>query len=113
MLRWNNDYNHGAHPEILKALSEINDQHFGGYGFDEWCDAAKSEIKSHFGAQADRADIHFLAGGTQANLTVITAALRPVESVVCVEAGHINVFGTVSFVITLYIASKIFQIFIG
>ncbi|MBR4410290.1 MAG: aminotransferase class I/II-fold pyridoxal phosphate-dependent enzyme [Firmicutes bacterium] len=90
MLRWNNDYNHGAHPEILKALSEINDQHFGGYGFDEWCDAAKSEIKSHFGAQADRADIHFLAGGTQANLTVITAALRPVESVICVEAGHIN-----------------------
>ena len=90
MLRWNNDYNHGAHPEILKALTEINDNHFGGYGFDEWCDAAKSEIKSHFGAQADRADIHFLAGGTQANLTVITAALRPIESVVCVEAGHIN-----------------------
>ena len=23
MLRWNNDYNHGAHPEILKALAEI------------------------------------------------------------------------------------------
>ena len=90
MLRWNNDYNHGAHPEILKALAEINDQHFGGYGFDEWCDAAKSEICANFGPHADRADIHFLAGGTQANLTVIAAALRPVESVVCVEAGHIN-----------------------
>ena len=90
MLRWNNDYHHGAHPEILKALAEINDNHFGGYGFDEWCDAAKSEICSHFGAYADQAEIHFLSGGTQANLTVITAALRPVESVICVDAGHIN-----------------------
>ena len=90
MLRWNNDYNHGAHPEILKALAEINDGHFGGYGFDEWCDAAKSEIRANFGPHADRADIHFLAGGTQANLTVIAAALRPIESVICVDAGHIN-----------------------
>ena len=90
MLRWNNDYNHGAHPEILKALAEINDQAFGGYGFDEWCEAAKAEIRANFGANANKTDIHFLSGGTQANLTVITAALRPIESVICVDAGHIN-----------------------
>ena len=90
MLRWNNDYNHGAHPEILKALAEINDQAFGGYGFDEWCEAAKAAIRANFGANANKADIHFLSGGTQANLTVITAALRPIESVICVDAGHIN-----------------------
>lgn len=89
MLRWNNDYNHGAHPEILKALADINDQHFGGYGMDEICDAAKAEIKANFGPHADRADIHFLAGGTQANLTVIAAALRPFESVICADSGHI------------------------
>ena len=25
MIRFNNDYNHGAHPEILEALSAVND----------------------------------------------------------------------------------------
>ena len=35
MIRFNNDYNHGAHPEILEALSAVNDNSFGGYGEDE------------------------------------------------------------------------------
>ena len=34
MIRFNNDYNHGAHPEILEALSAVNDNSFGGYGED-------------------------------------------------------------------------------
>ena len=40
MIRFNNDYNHGAHPEILEALSAVNDNSFGGYGEDEWCKKA-------------------------------------------------------------------------
>ena len=28
MIRFNNDYNHGAHPEILEALGAINGLHF-------------------------------------------------------------------------------------
>lgn len=35
--------------------------------------------------------MHFLTGGTQANLTVIAAALRPHQGVLCSEAGHIAV----------------------
>ena len=32
MIRFNNDYNHGAHPEILEALGAINGNSYGGYG---------------------------------------------------------------------------------
>ena len=40
MIRFNNDYNHGAHPEILEALGAINGNSYGGYGEDEWCEKA-------------------------------------------------------------------------
>ena len=35
------------------------------------------------------AEIHFLAGGTQTNMTVISAMLRPYQGVVAAETGHI------------------------
>ena len=37
MIIMNNDYNHGAHPEVLKALMEYNQQAYIGYGMDPWC----------------------------------------------------------------------------
>ena len=92
MIRWNNDYNHGAHPSILNALQATNDQSYGGYGLDEWCEKARRMILSHLGG-AD-AEVHFLLGGTQANFTVINAALRPYQGVVCAESGHIHAHET-------------------
>lgn len=87
MIRFNNDYNHGAHPAILEALSQTNDTAYGGYGLDQWCEAAADEIKKYL----DRPDaaIHFLVGGTQTNFTVISASLRPYQSVISAESGHI------------------------
>ena len=38
--------------------------------------------------------VHFLVGGTQANLTVIDAALRPHQGALCPVGGHINVHET-------------------
>ena len=92
MIRWNNDYNHGAHPAILAALQETNSQSYGGYGLDEWCEKARQMILSHLGG-AD-AEVHFLLGGTQANFTVINAALRPYQGVVCADSGHIHAHET-------------------
>ena len=40
------------------------------------------------------AGVHFLVGGTQANATVIAAALRPHQGVLCAETGHIHVHET-------------------
>lgn len=92
MLRFNNDYNRGAHPEILKAFVDTNNTSYAGYGTDEVCQSAKTEIKKYL--NCDNADIHFLVGGTQANVTVIQAALRPYECVLSSDAGHINVHET-------------------
>ena len=36
------------------------------------------------------ADVHFLVGGTQANLTVIAATLRPHEGVIATDTAHIS-----------------------
>ena len=92
MIRWNNDYNHGAHPAILEALQTTNANSYDGYGLDDYCEAAKAEIKKYLGGA--NADIHFMVGGTQVNFTVIAAALRPYEGVLCAETGHINVHET-------------------
>ncbi|MBO5666790.1 MAG: aminotransferase class I/II-fold pyridoxal phosphate-dependent enzyme [Firmicutes bacterium] len=88
MIRWNNDYNHGAHPAILEALQNTNNISYDGYGLDDYCDAAKAEIQKYLGD--GKADIHFMVGGTQVNFTVIAAALRPFESVISAASGHIN-----------------------
>ena len=92
MLRWNNDYNRGAHPDIIAALEKTNCESYCGYGLDDWCVRASNEIKKYLGKS--EADIHFLLGGTQANYTFIASALRPYESVICADTGHINVHET-------------------
>ena len=45
MIRFNNDYNCGAHPQILQALMDTNTESYGGYGVDPWCEKAEIEIK--------------------------------------------------------------------
>ncbi len=92
MYRFNNDYCHGAHPEVLKALVETNDNAYCGYGLDEVCEAAKREIAKYLGGA--NADIHFLVGGTQTNYTVISAALKSYQGVISADSGHIHVHET-------------------
>ena len=88
MIRFNNDYNHGAHPEILEALGAINGNSYGGYGEDEWCEKAAELIREKIRC-ADAA-VHFFPGATQANFIVTAAALSPVQSVIAADTGHIN-----------------------
>lgn len=92
MIRFNNDYCHGAHPRVLQALATTNDESYPGYGQDEWCERAGAAIRAHLGGSD--APISFLVGGTQANVTMIAHALRPWQSVVSADAGHINVHET-------------------
>lgn len=92
MYRFNNDYNHGAHPAILDALAQTNDTAFGGYGIDEWCDRAEELIMRHL--DCPQARVHFLVGGTQANFTGLDCMLRPWEGVLCAETAHIHVHET-------------------
>jgi len=88
MIIMNNDYNHGAHPEVLKTLMEYNDEAYIGYGMDPWCEKAEAEIKKYI--DQPQAKVHFLLGGTQTNYTSIAAMLKPYQSVICAESGHVN-----------------------
>ena len=92
MIRFNNDYSETCHERILKRISEVSMRQVGGYGEDEYYKAAASVIRNITGR--DDADVHFLVGGTQTNLTVISAALRPYQCAVCAVTGHINVHET-------------------
>ena len=88
MLRFECDYAEGCHPSILAALAATNDEQTAGYGEDPHCDRARAMIRA--ACAAPEADVHFLVGGTQANTTVIAAALRPHQGVLCAATGHIN-----------------------
>jgi len=92
MIYFNCDYTEGAHPRILEKLMETNFDQTIGYGMDEHCQKAKEYIKA--ACKSENADVHFLVGGTQTNVTVIDAALRPYQGAVCAETGHINVHET-------------------
>lgn len=88
MIRFNNDYNHGALDSILSALTATNAESFAGYGEDIWCQRAETVIKQL--VSSGDALIKFVPGATQANLVVIAAALSPIQSVIAADTGHIN-----------------------
>ena len=92
MKRFDSDYLEGCLPEILQRLGETNLEQSVGYGEDAHCTAAREKIRAAVG-QPD-ADVHFLVGGTQTNVTVISSLLKPYQGVVCAESGHINVHET-------------------
>lgn len=92
MIRFNSDYIEGAHPKILQRLIETNDVQTDGYGADEYCERARELIRLACGDPI--VDVHFLTGGTQTNLTLIAAALRPHQSALTADSGHIFVHET-------------------
>lgn len=92
MIRFECDYGEGCHPAILERLTATNFEQTPGYGEDIYCQRAAARIKEQ--AQCPEAQVHFLVGGTQANLIVIASILRPHQGVIAAESGHINVHET-------------------
>lgn len=92
MIYFNNDYSEGCHPAILEELLKTNMEQAPGYGEDAHCAAAADMIRRL--CNRDDLAVHFLVGGTQANLTVIDAALRPHQAVVGAATAHIHVHET-------------------
>ena len=88
MIYFHNDYSEGCHEKVLEALTRTNLEQTPGYGEDHYCAEAADLIRKDCNAP-DMA-VHFLVGGTQANLTVIDAALRPHQAAVSADLGHIN-----------------------
>jgi threonine aldolase len=92
MISFLNDYSEGAHPRVLEMLARANFEQNAGYGEDVHSQRAKEYIKKSIGR--NDVDIHFIPGGTQTNLVVISSFLRPHHCVISAETGHINVHET-------------------
>ena len=93
-MRYNfmNDYNELAHERILNAIVSANREQDNSYGLDSRCERARQLIRARLGGA--ESDVHFLVGGTQANLTIIAASIKPYQGVICAESGHINTHET-------------------
>lgn len=92
MIMFHNDYSEGCHEAILKRLAETNLEQTSGYGEDSYCRMAADKIRTL--CKNESLNVHFLVGGTQTNLTVIAAALRPHQGVISADSGHIHVHET-------------------
>src|SRR6185437_4282320 len=82
------DNNAGVHPEVLKALTAVNQGHAVGYGDDPYTAAAVRQFKRHFG---DDIEVFFVFNGTAANCLSLKALTETYEAVICAEAAHIYV----------------------
>ena len=89
MLSFECDYLTGAHPKILEKLIETNSIQMSGYGNDPYTKSAAERIRSACGC--DKAEVHFLSGGTQTNKIVISSMLKSCEGVIAASSGHISV----------------------
>ena len=92
MIYFHNDYSEGCHESIIKRLAQTNIEQTPGYGTDQYCAAAADRIRNL--CEDLTLSVHFLVGGTQTNMTVIDAALRAHQGVVCAQTGHIHVHET-------------------
>ena len=82
-----NDYSRSAHPRVLADLGELGCRAFDGYGCDELTARAAALILE--ACEAPDGAVHFVHGGTQVNALYVDFSVRPWQSVVCVESGHI------------------------
>lgn len=89
MLYFENDYNEGVYPELLKALSETNEENLAGYGMDHYTQQAAKKIAQ--ACDCPHAEVVFLTGGTQTNQVVIDSLLASYEGVIAAKTGHINI----------------------
>ena len=89
MILFRCDYTEGAHPEILRRLTETNFEQLDGYGCDPYTESAKRKILE--ACDCPDGEVHLLVGGTQTNATVIAAMLQDYEGAVAVQTGHIAV----------------------
>ena len=88
MYSFKNDYSEICHPEILKFLLENTKEQFEPYGKDRYSIETQDIIRKITNSSAD---VHFLSGGTQTNLVLISSVLKRHEAVICCDTGHINI----------------------
>jgi threonine aldolase len=89
--RFFDDYSEGVHPQLMSAIAAYNGGQDEGYGLDEVCRLARERIMARFEVDAD---VHFVAGATQANLIAVGSMLRSYQGIIAPTTGHIVVHET-------------------
>lgn len=89
MISFESDYIAGAHPLILKRLTETNMEQLSSYGTDLFCQSAREKIRK--ACECPDGEVEFLVGGTQANSVIISTMLKDYEGVISAETGHVSV----------------------
>lgn len=82
------DNNAGIHPEVIEAISEVNQGHVIAYGDDRYTANAVKLFQKHFGRDTA---VFFVFGGTGANVLSIQSVTKSYHAVICAETAHINV----------------------
>lgn len=83
-----NDYNDIARDDILEALVKASCENNYGYGFDMHSENARKLIKKALASE--NVDIHFIPGGTGANVLGLACGMQQENSVLCAKTGHIQ-----------------------
>ena len=82
------DNNSGVHPQILKAIENVNRGHAIAYGDDPYTEEAIKLLKRIFGEDSG---VFFVFIGTAANTLGLDAITYPYNSIICAETAHIHV----------------------
>ncbi len=82
------DNHSGTHPQILEALTRVQQDHEPSYGTDAYSETALQIFKEHFGPKAE---VFFVFNGTAANVLCLKSLTKSYHSVLCSDVSHINV----------------------
>jgi len=88
------DNNAGVHPDVMRALSEVNHGHCPAYGTtaeepaDPYCREAEDVFRRHFGTDAE---VFFVYNGTAANVLALRAVCDSWHAVIAADIAHLNV----------------------
>jgi threonine aldolase len=82
------DNHAGIHPNILCAVSTMNEGHDIAYGGDAVTQRVQKKFKEMFGEEAE---VFFVFNGTGANVVCLSAMTSDFHAIICAETAHINV----------------------
>jgi threonine aldolase len=87
MRSFGSDNNSGIHPQILDAISLVNQDHAIGYGDDECTEQAEKILREIFGNDIQP---YFVFNGTGCNVIALQALTKSYHSIICAATAHIN-----------------------
>ena len=82
------DNHSGVHPEILKALIDVNQSHCASYGTDDLSREFEAKLSKILGAPLKS---FFVFNGTAANVLAIKPFVKSYESILCSDIAHLHV----------------------